>query len=582
MNPCKLVFCLALVMALTLSGAALAAWPEDAASDLFIGDGPGEQAVPHLVLAENGASYAGWYDNSSGNYNLAVQRLDAQGNEIWVHNGLLASDQPQDSWVMDWDLAAAGDDAITAVRDIRTGNPTVSVNRITAAGNFPWGAHGIQVASNSAFIGPPNLAVAGDGDVIVVWEEHPGFGAETIRIQRIAPDGTLRYAGGGLVVHGSSTESPGRPQVIAAGASDVIVSWVPDDAFMGDRQVAVRKFNAAGDGVWIVPITVFDGGSLPMGHNYTLMGDGAGGSLVAWESGIGVFIYSYIQHLDADGQWLFPYGGVRVSTDNNHNEYSPQVAHDQVSGDLLIFWTQADGNQNLFGVKGQKFSATGDRLWGDAGRTFVPISSTHIDFMAAAAHPGGVTVAWNANVSGAWGDDEIVAMLTDYEGNVVWDPSPIAVASTLSIKSNLRAVGTDAGAARLIWKDERHGTPDIAAKSVNVDGTFGGGTVGIEDEGPADEIPVVGLTLDQNYPNPFNPLTTIAFAVPRTQHVRVTIHDLQGRLVRTLVDGTRQEGRHELRWAGETDAGDRAASGGYIYRLQTEERVLGRTMVLTK
>ena len=91
-----------------------------------------------------------------------------------------------------------------------------------------------------------------------------------------------------------------------------------------------------------------------------------------------------------------------------------------------------------------------------------------------------------------------------------------------------------------------------------------------------------GWTSSSAFPNPCNPLTTIAFAVPRTQHVRVTIHDLQGRLVRTLVDGTRQEGRHELRWAGETDAGDRAASGGYIYRLQTEERVLGRTMVLTK
>ena len=572
-----------LLTILALPAILLAAWPEDAATDLFIGDGPGEQSVPHLVMALDGACYAGWYDNSSGNYNLAVQRLDAQGNEVWAHNGLLASDQPQDSWVMDWDLAAAGDDAVTAVRDIRTGNPTVSVNRITPAGDFPWGPNGITVASADAFIGPPNLAVTGDGDVAVVWEVHPNVGDDHIRIQRIAPDGSLRYADGGLILSGTSSGVPGRPQVIAAGTSDVIVAWVSDDTFMGDRRVAIHKYDANGLNIWLQPMGVFDVGSLPMGHNYGLQGDGAGGAVISWEAGAGLLIYSYVQHVDAFSIWLFPYGGVRATTDNSFNEYLGEVVYDQASDAVLMFWTRANSSQNQFGVMGQKFSATGDRLWGDLGRTFVPMSASSVNFLNAAPNAAGITVAWLGNPSGVWGQDVVTAMLVDLAGNVMWDPAVIDAATTLSNKSRLQAAGTEDGSTRLVWMDERGGTPDVLAKSMNIDGSFGGGTVSIEDpDQPVDEVPVVAVALGQNFPNPFNPTTTIVFNLPRSEQVSVTIHDVQGRLVRTLVDGVRGEGRHTVVWSGATDVGRRAASGTYIYRLQTENRVVSRTMVLAK
>jgi len=468
---------LAGLLLLALPSLVLAVWPEDPATDLFIGDGPGEQTVPHMVMLADGSCYSGWYDNSTGNYNVAVQYLDADGNEVWAHNGLLASDQPQDSWVMDWDLDTADGDAITAVRDIRTGNPTVAVNRITPAGDFPWGADGIVVASNSSFIGPPNLAVTGNGDVVVTWEEHPDSGDHTIRIQRIAPDGTLRYADGGLVVHGTSTEMPGRPQVIAAGEGDVIVTWVPNDGFMANRQVALQKFDADGVAVWLVPITVFDGGSLPMGHDYALIGDGAEGVVVSWESGVGTMIYSYVQHLDAFGDWMLPYGGVRLSTDADFSQVYPTVCYDQADQTILAFWRKTNGNQTQFGLQGQKLSATGEALWGDMGRMFVPVGDSLLDFLTSAQSPAGITLAWISNPSTAWGQDMVTAMMVDYDGNVMWDPSPVDAASTLSNKSSLLAGSDDNSSTRLIWKDERSGTPDILAKSINIDGTLGGGSV---------------------------------------------------------------------------------------------------------
>jgi hypothetical protein len=109
------------------------------------------------------------------------------------------------------------------------------------------------------------------------------------------------------------------------------------------------------------------------------------------------------------------------------------------------------------------------------------------------------------------------------------------------------------------------------------------GAVPVENpELPGDQLPAARLALEQNYPNPFNPQTAISFSLPRSEAVRLDIVDLQGRLVRTLVDEVRAEGAHTVIWDGTRQDGRRVASGTYVYRLTTDARVLNRTLVLVK
>jgi hypothetical protein len=88
--------------------------------------------------------------------------------------------------------------------------------------------------------------------------------------------------------------------------------------------------------------------------------------------------------------------------------------------------------------------------------------------------------------------------------------------------------------------------------------------------------------LDPNAPNPFNPSTSIGFSLPRESPVRLTIHDLQGQLVRCLVDATLSAGTHTATWDGCDEAGRALGSGVYLYRLQTEESHQVRKMVLVR
>jgi hypothetical protein len=78
------------------------------------------------------------------------------------------------------------------------------------------------------------------------------------------------------------------------------------------------------------------------------------------------------------------------------------------------------------------------------------------------------------------------------------------------------------------------------------------------------------FSLSQNYPNPFNPATTIAYAVPRSGRVYMAIYDVQGRRVKTLVDGIQPVGRFKTSWNGMDEMGSPLSAGVYCCRLETD------------
>lgn len=85
------------------------------------------------------------------------------------------------------------------------------------------------------------------------------------------------------------------------------------------------------------------------------------------------------------------------------------------------------------------------------------------------------------------------------------------------------------------------------------------------------------IILLQNYPNPFNAWTTIRFVLPEPGDVKMTIYDLLGRRVETIVDAYMQDGIHKVSF----DA-SRFSSGVYFYRLQTNDRAAMKRMLLLK
>ena len=111
------------------------------------------------------------------------------------------------------------------------------------------------------------------------------------------------------------------------------------------------------------------------------------------------------------------------------------------------------------------------------------------------------------------------------------------------------------------------------------DQLFGQPITGIGDE---DGATPKQFSLAQNFPNPFNPATTIRYRLPRAAKVVLEIYNLLGKRVATLVNGDQSAGEKSVIWDGKNAAGAAVGSGLYFYRLQADDNILTRKMLLLK
>ncbi|MBN2103972.1 Ig-like domain-containing protein [bacterium] len=96
--------------------------------------------------------------------------------------------------------------------------------------------------------------------------------------------------------------------------------------------------------------------------------------------------------------------------------------------------------------------------------------------------------------------------------------------------------------------------------------------------------PPAAYALYKNYPNPFNPVTTIRFDVAgqENQHIRLTIYNMLGQQVCTLMNRSVSPGQYTIQWNGLNERNQTVASGIYIYRLQSKQFNMTRRMVLIR
>jgi FlgD Ig-like domain len=91
---------------------------------------------------------------------------------------------------------------------------------------------------------------------------------------------------------------------------------------------------------------------------------------------------------------------------------------------------------------------------------------------------------------------------------------------------------------------------------------------------------VEGPQLGAGHPNPFSPRTSVDYYLPEPGPVQLTVHDVVGRLVGTLVSGVQSSGRHTATWDGRDARGGRASSGTYFLRLCAERGTAVRKVVM--
>ncbi len=89
-------------------------------------------------------------------------------------------------------------------------------------------------------------------------------------------------------------------------------------------------------------------------------------------------------------------------------------------------------------------------------------------------------------------------------------------------------------------------------------------------------------SLKQNYPNPFNPSTIINFNLPVSSNIKLIIIDIIGQQIRSLLNEEKSAGNYSVIWDGKDDFGQLVSSGVYFYRMQANDFVMVKKMMLVR
>jgi hypothetical protein len=110
---------------------------------------------------------------------------------------------------------------------------------------------------------------------------------------------------------------------------------------------------------------------------------------------------------------------------------------------------------------------------------------------------------------------------------------------------------------------------------------FTGSSVSLNSQSPGATLPTE-FALEQNTPNPFNPTTMVSFSLPKAAHVNLTIYNVLGQQVKTLVDQDLPAGVQSVEWNGTDNSGRTVASGVYFYRINADQFSATKKMLMLK
>lgn len=460
------------LLTLLLMGWQLTAqWSNNPEDNLKLTSQTGDQVIPKIALCPNGDYYVGYFSLESGNYNVRLQRLDNQGNILWADNGLLISDHPSMTWLTDWEMEADHENhAILSWQDIRLGgaNNTVAY-RISPEGDFVWGADGIQLSNSDAFDVAPKITVTASNNAIFAWQSD-----NVIIMQKISPSGEKLWGENGITQ--THTNNLSWPQLMPVGNDEVIMKYYVDSgpSWAPTRHIYAQRFDANGTAVWTSPALVSNAGSIQAWLQILpMINDGNDGFYISWHDYriSGTAATSWLQHINSQGQAVFQANGVQLSNLDDANQFYTDLAKPANDPNVYVYWNEVSGDQNLWGIFGQKIAPDGSLLWGSSGKEIFPVTTQALLPQEAFSVENDVVLVYEHYYNGT--QTSLRAVRLNNEGAFVWQPSELLVSTAQSNKVHLDIAAYDGKQWVLSWEDDRTGDVELFAQNIGAAGTLG-------------------------------------------------------------------------------------------------------------
>jgi hypothetical protein len=326
----------------------------------------------------------------------------------------------------------------------------------------------------------PAMVPDGSGGAFIAWLDDRSATSFAVYVQRISAKGVPQWTSNGVLV--CSTAYLSRPSLISDDAGGVIVSWtnyVYTPPYLPESKIYAQRLSSSGVARWTaggVPVAVsyYDQGAC------TMVADGAGGALLAWQQCVNPSYGTnriYAQRISSSGvaQWTasdVATNGVMLSAggSNDVKDYSPQIASDGAGGAIVAWgrnaWSPTYGT--YYEIYAQRVSATGVPQWATVTTVAAaPARPSNRNLIADDA--GGVIIAWDDVRADSTGD--IYAQRISASGAAQWTANGLALCTASGAQSKPLLTPSGTNGAIVAWTDARSGTAKVYGQRLASDGS---------------------------------------------------------------------------------------------------------------
>jgi hypothetical protein len=339
-----------------------------------------------------------------------------------------------------------------------------AVPGVARAGWLSYGNAAVTAAGDQM---DPEIALDGNGGLFLVWADYRVGTDADVFIQRLDANGTPLFGDDGVPV----CDVPGnqrRPTIVSDGAGGAIVAWEDERPGYNRDDIYVQRVDGSGARLW-------NGSGVPLctaeffQYYAKAVSDGAGGAVVTWvDYRFGSTNSSiYARRVDAAGTPQWGLDGVPISTASN-DQYNPRIISDGAGG-AIIEWD--DTRFNAFGVYARRVTFAGSVMWANNG-IYVASKSNFAELATDGA--GGAIIVWLDGRAGA-NDADVYAQRYNAAGVAQWTLGGVSVCVGPFSKRDPAIAADGVGGAIIAWSDSRDmavSGPDLYARRIDGGGTL--------------------------------------------------------------------------------------------------------------
>jgi hypothetical protein len=518
------------------------------------------QVNAQMISDGSGGTFVVWQDSRTDSLgDIYAQRFDMSGNRLWGSSGvaICTAVDAQESPV----LCSNGQGGIiVAWQDRRTSTYDIYAQALNGNGTLLWlPSTGVPICTAPANQVLEVIAPDGSGGAIIAWRDLSLTLNANLFAQRVNGAGATQWTSNGVSV----CAAPGQQtdlRILPDGIGGAFLVWRDPRNGSFNNDIYAQSVDPAGNARWATDGVPVASAVLDQAEP-SISTDGKFGLLVAWQDvRNGTDSDIFVQRIKPDGNPRWPANGVQLC-DQDSSQVHPLVASDGIAG-AIVAWTDARVSSRYTDIYAQRVDSTGAVAWAPNGIGVCTADSAQFTGTLVPDKSGGVILGWD-DERGAANDEDIYTQALTRNGAIRWTANGVRIATAAGTRHLTTSAADGFGGALFGWEDHRSGFTDLYAYRISPVGT------GVEPSSPAAKA---GLLSPR--PNPFNPHTTIEFALDQPSRFRLAIHDVQGRLIRVLAEGTAPAGNRSVAWDGSRADGTPCASGAYfaVLTLPTETR----------